>query len=152
MPILALNGLLSCLLAVTGPLFWGVGRPSIDRLMQGVRVLLLFIVGFLLVGPMESIGVAWALTCGLCAALTVAIPNALTIVGANAGRLVVATAPALLVGVLVTIPLVVIDLATNITDVWRVVIGVSMAVVCGALLGTRLLRSSEKRKGNGLAA
>ena len=152
MPILALNGLLSCLLAVTGPLFWGVGRPSIDRLMQGVRVLLLFIVGFLLVGPMESIGVAWALTCGLCAALAVAIPNALAIVGATTGRLAVATAPALLAGVLVTIPLVGIDLTTNLNDVWRVVIGVSLAVVCGAFIGTRLLRSSDKRKGNGLAA
>ena len=109
MPILALNGLLSCLLAVTGPLFWGVGRPSIDRLMQLVRVCGVFVVGYLMVGAFGSIGVAWGLTAGLLLALCVAIPFALSIVGASFVPLARATIPALLGAILVAVPLLILD-------------------------------------------
>ena len=109
MSILALCGLLSSLLAVTGPLFWGVGQPSIDRAMQAARVAVVFILGFLLTSSFQSAGLAWSLAVGLLAALLVACPSALRIVGANMSQLALATLPGAASGAIVALPLLLVD-------------------------------------------
>ena len=109
MPILALCGLLSSFLAVTGPLFWGVGRPSIDRKMQAARVAVVFILGLLLTLSFQSAGLAWSLAAGLLVALAVACPNALRLVNGRGSQLALATLPGAAGGAIVALPLLVVD-------------------------------------------
>lgn len=144
MPILALNGFLSCVLAVTGPLFWGVGRPSIDRAMQTARVVAVFAVGIVLTGSFGSQGVAWALTAGLGAALLIAIPQALTISGARVAQLLLASLPAAAAGAVIAIPLVLSDVLFDPTDAARVVIAAIVGAVFAALL---VIAFKKKRLG-----
>lgn len=145
MPILALNGLLSSLLAVTGPLFWGVGRPSIDRTMQAVRVVAVFALGFLLVGAMGLPGVAWALTAGLLCALLVAVPRALSIVGASPLVLLRASTPAILLAFVTLAPLLVLELALEPVHLTRVL----LAGLVGILLaGAASVRLASMRRGS----
>lgn len=149
MPILALNGFLSCMLAVTGPLFWGVGRPSIDRAMQVARVVAVFVVGLVLIGSFGSQGVAWALTAGLGAALLIAIPQAVAITRVGVVQLMLASMPAVAAGTLIAIPLLLSDLLVNPHGVARVVVAACVGALFGVLL---LLRLKKNRLGLQVAA
>ena len=145
MPILAINGLLSCLLAVTGPLFWGVGLPSIDRLMQGARVVVLFLVGVFLLGSFGSIGVAWSLTAGLVAALLIAVPKALRIVGGGGRPLVRASLPAAVSGALLGSMLLAVDRIWDLDSPERVLIGLVSGVTYGSIVALRLLHGRKRQ-------
>ncbi len=142
MPILAFNGFLSCVLAVTGPLFWGVGRPSIDRLMQAARVAGVFIVGVLLVRTLGIPGVAWGLTAGLLLSLLIAVPKAIRIVDTSILQLGRSSLPALLLGLAVFVPLLVIDLLVEPTGVQRVLV----AGIVGAFLAITALLLLKRAK------
>ena len=109
MPVLALIGFLSSLLAVTGPLFWGVGRPGIDRLMQVIRVVIVYVSGLLLVASYAEVGIAWALVLGLIGALSLAVPSALRITGASLVGLIRETMPMALVGLVLLTLLLGVD-------------------------------------------
>ena len=132
MPILALIGFLSSLLAVTGPLFWGVGRPAIDRMMQVIRVLIVYICGVLLVSKYAESGLAWSLVLGLIGALLLAIPSALRITGASIPCLLRQSIPMIVIGVILLAVLTVLDRAIETSDLARVVSG-------GVVLLTTLL-------------
>lgn len=128
MPVLALNGFLSCVLAVTGPLFWGVGRPSIDRLMQIARVFGVFLVGVLLVRALGMQGVAWGLTAGLLLALLIAVPKATSIVGATIPQLVRSSLPAVLSALSIGLPLVLVDVFIEVSGSRRVLIAAVIGI------------------------
>ena len=95
-PVLALVGFLSAMLAITGPLFWGVGRPGIDRMMQFVRVVLVYALGVPLAIMFGAEGVGWALAFGLLGALSVGISGALRVVGSSVGILLRSSMPFIL--------------------------------------------------------
>lgn len=130
MPLLSLIGFLSALLSVTGPLFWGVGRPGIDRSMQCIRVLIVYAAGVLLVSQYAESGLAWSLACGLVGALGLALPSALKITGSSPVRLARATVPMLIVGTSAFIPLFALDLWSGPQDIARVIWGGSIALGC----------------------
>ena len=143
MPVLALIGFLSALLAVTGPLFWGVGRPGIDRSMQGIRLLLVYLLGLFLVTQYAETGLAWSLVAGLGGALALAVPCALGITGASLKLLARATLPILVCGALAIAFLYLVDQAIQPRDVVRVVWGGSTALA--SLLVVSLLTFGRLR-------
>ncbi|MFI4855383.1 MAG: oligosaccharide flippase family protein [Phycisphaerales bacterium JB065] len=59
--VLVFGGFLNMLLATVGPIFWAIGRPSLDRACQVPRVLVLFGLGFALVPGMGGMGMAVAM-------------------------------------------------------------------------------------------
>lgn len=142
MPILALNGFLSCILAVTGPLFWGVGRPSIDRLMQGARVIGVFLVGFFLVRSLGIPGVAWGLTSGLLLSLMIAVPKAVRIVDGSVLQLCRSSVPALLLGLAVLFSLLLVDFLLEPSGSERVLVGAIIGI-CLLFLGLMLFRKAK---------
>ena len=140
MPVLALIGFLSALLSVTGPLFWGVGRPGIDRSMQGIRLVLVYLFGVFLVAQYAEIGLAWSLVVGLAGALALAVPSALGITGGTLSLLARSTVPMLVSGGLLMGCLYLIDQASHPQDLARVVWGgaiglASLLVVSSLTLG-----------------
>lgn len=139
MSILALCGLLSSLLAVTGPLFWGVGQPSIDRMMQAVRVVILFVCGVALTRAFQSEGLAWSLAIGLLAALLVACPSALKIVGGNYRQIGLASLPGVAAGAVMATPLVLADLVFSPQGWVRIVVAGGVVVLYGLLVGGKAL-------------
>ena len=141
MPILALCGLLSSLLAVTGPLFWGVGRPSIDRAMQAARVAVVFLLGVVLTREFQGAGLAWSLAVGLFAALAIACPCALRIVGARPRQLALASLPGAAAALLLAVPLVFVELLVGPSGWVRVVIAGGIAVVFAVTVGAKALNS-----------
>ncbi len=60
-PFLAASGALGAMIAVTGPLFWGVGKPSYDRTAQMVRAGLVFTVGAGMCWKWGGVGLAGGL-------------------------------------------------------------------------------------------
>lgn len=69
---LALGGALAMVLAVTGPLFWGVGLPSYDRSVQAVRAIAVYSIGLWLVPRMGPLGMALSVTAAFVMALALA--------------------------------------------------------------------------------
>ena len=134
MPILALIGFLSSLLAVTGPLFWGVGRPGIDRLMQVIRVVIVYACGILLVSNYAEVGIAWSLVLGLVGALLLAIPSALRITGTSLASLLRETFPMAVIGLVLLTPLIAVDFALAPHGVSRVVWGGVIGAACLLLI------------------
>ena len=108
-PVLALVGFLSAMLAITGPLFWGVGRPGIDRLMQLVRVIVVYGLGVTLALNFGAEGVGWSLAAGLIGALFIGISGALGIVKADLKTLIRSSSPFILAGLSLAVLLYVID-------------------------------------------
>ena len=146
MPVLALNGFLSCVLAVTGPLFWGVGRPSIDRLMQIARVFGVFLVGVLLVRALGMQGVAWGLTAGLLLALLIAVPKATSIVGATIPQLVRSSLPAVLSALSIGLPLVLVDVFMEVSGSRRVLVAgvIGIGFCLPALLALGRMKQGDR--------
>jgi hypothetical protein len=60
--VLVFGGLLNMLLATVGPIFWAIGRPSLDRACQIPRVIAIFAIGFALVPGMGGMGMAIAMS------------------------------------------------------------------------------------------
>lgn len=140
MPVLALCGFLSSMLAVTGPLFWGVGRPGIDRVIQSVRVLAVFAVGVSVTSQFGGAGMAWSLACGLLMALVIACPQALRIVGAGAGQLVLASIPAAASTAIIGLPLLMVDLLWTPSGFARIAVGIVIGGLFGLSTGIQALR------------
>ncbi len=97
-PVLALVGFLSGMLAITGPLFWGVGRPEMDRMMQLVRLLVVYGFGISLAINYGAEGVGWALALGLMAALSIGVTGALGVVGSTFLALLRKSLPCIVIG------------------------------------------------------
>lgn len=66
---LAVSGGLAAVLGVMGPFFWGLARPDLDRIVQGVRLLAMAIVAVALMPALGSLGVALALAVSAAAAI-----------------------------------------------------------------------------------
>ena len=147
MPILALIGFLSSLLSVTGPLFWGVGRPGIDRAMQVIRVVIVYAFGIWLVADYAEAGIAWALVLGLLGALCLAVPSALRITAASPISLLRRTVPMALAGVVLFAVLSGIDLSLDPQGVGRVVWGAVVGVVSLLLISRINLKHLRGRVG-----
>lgn len=147
MPVLALIGFLSSLLAVTGPLFWGVGRPGIDRMMQVIRVVIVYVSGVLLVSQYAESGLAWSLVLGLAGALMLAIPSALRITHASLPELLRQSIPMVVLGMILLGVLVGLDLAIEPSDparvVWGGVVVVLTLLVVSSLTFSRFRGSVE---------
>ena len=143
MPLLALVGFLSALLSVTGPLFWGVGRPGIDRSMQGIRVCTVYIAGILLVGTYAEYGLAWSLVLGLVGALGLALPSALRITSSSLSLILKASVPMSLVGASMFGILLLVDQTVGPDGLWRVIWGGSTGIAC--LLTVSLLNLGRIR-------
>ncbi|MAB29311.1 MAG: hypothetical protein CMJ53_08575 [Planctomycetaceae bacterium] len=110
-PVLALVGFLSATLSITGPLFWGVGKPGIDRRMQFVRVIIVYALGVPLAVSLGAFGVGCAMAIGLLGALVVGINGALRIVQSDLMTLVRNSIPFLGIGLLLILVLALIDLS-----------------------------------------
>ncbi|MCC5787810.1 MAG: oligosaccharide flippase family protein [Phycisphaerales bacterium] len=67
--LLALSSTLTMLLAVMGPLFWAVGRPSLDRACQIPRLAVIYGLGFWLVLKFGALGMAYATAAAMIPAL-----------------------------------------------------------------------------------
>ena len=108
-PLLALVGFFSAMLAITGPLFWGVGKPGTDRTMQFVRVVLVYALGVPLAINFGAIGVASALVFGLVGALFVGVMAALNTVDSDFRTLLRSSVPGLAIGFMLFIILYLVD-------------------------------------------
>lgn len=108
-PVLALVGFLSAVLSITGPLFWGVGKPGMDRLMQFVRVILVYALGVPLAINFGAFGVGCALAFGLLGALVVGITGALRVVESDLSTLSRNSIPFLATGLVLFLILLLVD-------------------------------------------
>ncbi len=132
-PVLAAVGFLSAVLSITGPLFWGVGKPGIDRVMQFVRVILVYASGIPLAIGFGACGVGFALAIGLLGALLVGVSCALRIVKASCLELLRSSAVFLATGLLLYLTLLLVDLACSPIGIQRLVwsgsIGLTLCVI-----------------------
>ncbi|MFU8829926.1 MAG: oligosaccharide flippase family protein [Phycisphaerales bacterium] len=67
--VLVFGGLLNMLLATVGPIFWAIGRPSLDRACQIPRVIALFAIALVLVPEIGAMGMAIAMAISSATAL-----------------------------------------------------------------------------------
>ena len=108
-PVLALVGFLSAVLSITGPLFWGVGKPGMDRMMQLVRVILVYALGVPLAVSFGAFGVGCALAIGLLGALVLGVTGALRLVESDLLTLLRNSIPFLATGLVLILILLLID-------------------------------------------
>ena len=109
-PVLALVGFLSAVLSITGPLFWGIGKPGMDRQMQFVRVILVYALGIPLAVSFGGFGVGCALAIGLLGALVLGVIGALRLLESDPLTLLRKSIPFLVTGLVLTLILLLIDL------------------------------------------
>lgn len=69
---LAVAGGLAAVLGVMGPFFWGLARPDLDRIIQGIRLLAMAVAAVALMPALGSLGVALALAVSAAAAVLTA--------------------------------------------------------------------------------
>ncbi len=128
--LLAIDGTITALISVTGPLFWGVGRPSYDRWCQIVRAGVLYAVGIVLTMRFGAIGIASALVASSAATLIISMILAARLTNLSLRRIVkeglfAGLAGALLMGSL----LYVIDIALAPQGLMRLGIGVAAGLL-----------------------
>lgn len=140
-PVLALVGFLSAMLAITGPLFWGVGRPGMDRLMQLVRFALVYALGVPLAINFGAEGVGWALALGLLGALFIGIPGALGVVHSDLRTLMRSSFPFVVVGFTLYLLLSLVDFVFSPTGfdrlIWSGTIGLALVTIIVSFISLR---------------
>ena len=137
-PVLSLVGFLSAVLAITGPLFWGVGKPGIDRSMQFVRLILVYAFGAPLAIGFGAFGVGCALATGLFGALLVGISRALRILESDLRELLRSSVSFLATGLVLSLTLLLIEHLWSPKGIdrllWSGSIGVSLMMIITSFL------------------
>lgn len=128
--LLAIDGTITAVVSVTGPLFWGVGRPSCDRWCQVVRAVTLYALGIVLTMRFGAIGIAVALVASSSVCLVVSMVLAARITNLSSRRIAregfyPGLAGALLMGAV----LYVTDVAIQPQGVTRLVIGLAAGLL-----------------------
>ncbi len=142
--LLAVGGGLASLLAVTGPLFWGVGRPSYDRWTQLLRVAVIYGLGAWLVWAHAENGLATTLIIGVVAAFGLSLTFVRTIIDARLGDIGRALLPGVGLSVVVVVALAMLHALLGWTGIAKLVID----TILGAIVGGIVLRSiwRERRR------
>jgi len=81
--LLSLSGLILSLVAVGGPLFWGVGQPRIGFWMNIIRVGVMAAVIYPLTAIFGIIGAAVTVLLGICATIPIFVKTSLNITGVS---------------------------------------------------------------------
>ena len=140
---LALVALLSTLTSCCGPLFWGIGRPDLDRMAVLLRVCVLAVTATLGALWFVAIGFALGVSVAYIAALMYCLPMARRMTNASWREIVRALAPAGFVGG-VTLALDVLltraPWMSEVTSMWMCVLVGCVTMVTMMLCGLRLKR------------
>lgn len=128
--LLAIDGTITALISVTGPLFWGTGRPSFDRWCQIVRVGVLYACGIVLTLRYGAIGMAIALVASSAASLVVSMILAARLTSLSPGRIIRESLAAGIAGALIMGALLyVIDVAISPQGITRLAIGLAAGAI-----------------------
>ncbi|MFK7959211.1 MAG: oligosaccharide flippase family protein [Phycisphaerales bacterium] len=143
--LLALAGGLAAVLGVVGPLFWGVGRPQLDRRVQCIRTAVTFLAGLPLLMQFGPSGFAAATAAAAGLALLYGLHLAAPIVDVSVGGSLRALGPGIAAGVCLASVGVAIDLMLHPAPIVRVVIAGTVAGTGAAIWMARYLRTDADR-------
>lgn len=146
--LMAVSAVLTMVLATMGPLFWAIGRPSLDRSVQIPRLLVIYALGFALVPTMGILGMIIAGAASLVLPILMSYIYTKRIIGVNCADLVRNGGDILLVtGVLVGLALAV-RMTASLSAAGYLAIGVLFAAVSllySGIVGLRLARGEDSR-------
>lgn len=140
--VLLLWGLIRSILATTGPLFEGMGRPSIPTKVLGAQVVILAIAIFPMTSTWGIVGAAWATVIAAVIPDTIAVAIATRVVGARAWDVVSRLlypllASLLMLAVLYTVESLLGPTTATTTLFWAPAVGIVVYV-----LAVRVMRSA----------
>jgi len=145
--LLSLHGGLAGLTSVIGPLFWAVGRPTVDRRVQFWRCVLMFGAGIPAAIYGGAIGFAAATCLAIATALTLSVIAALDYLKLPFQEFLSAGRDGLLFGGGLLLLLLGVDLFVAPTGLLRVIITGAASAPVLAFVGLRLLKE-RKQKGD----
>lgn len=137
----ALHGGIAGLLSVVGPLFWGVGKPQLDRNVQLVRCIGMYAFGIPAAAYLGVNGFAAAACLAIGIALLLSLGLALHYLEVSVSRFLLAMRDGVLIGALLMVALELVDLAFAPEGVVRIAAAAVLGGPIVALQGVRLMQN-----------